>query len=511
MEKIAAYAYTRLEATNIRLLGIESAPDSSPISCAIYHAQLLQPKPKLRQKITTALESKPKQKPVFYYALSYEWGDVGDAQQLIYLNNHTFMVGRNLWCALWHLRKRGFTSALPEPKNLIWINTICVNQDDLEERSQQIQHMRTIYSGAVEVFAWLGIDPQADPLKIPSNILNTSEQSQAVEGIKRLRKIEKEYKGPESFTENFPKEFWMDVKALLELSYWYRIWTVQEIVVAKHVVLLVGNHEADFDTLVVTRQAEYNGWARAQVLNGDCRGVRIYHIRKAPNVWYIIMPNLNSRMKHIPFPLSSPREEDVLFSGLPLAPIFQKEEKAANPFKVNQLLIYLADISSIDPRDKVYALLGLSTDPRMKPIKPDYSKSFFEVYADTMIFCEKYKHKHHPNQSHLAVSHAFQRHLTPEQIETLELGAAEYISQQKMSTGLFRRVGYVKHRSYSYDGEVYRVSSAKILDCVHNQSGTSFDAIELILMVKGIRSGANKSSEYSNDLFKDASGKHLSD
>ena len=38
----------------------------------------------------------------------------------------------------------------------MWIDAICINQDDLAERSEQVSKMRTIYEGPEEVLVWLG-------------------------------------------------------------------------------------------------------------------------------------------------------------------------------------------------------------------------------------------------------------------------------------------------------------------------------------------------------------------
>jgi hypothetical protein len=37
----------------------------------------------------------------------------------------------------------------------LWIDAICINQADLDERKQQVQLMRDVYSGASRVVVWL--------------------------------------------------------------------------------------------------------------------------------------------------------------------------------------------------------------------------------------------------------------------------------------------------------------------------------------------------------------------
>src|ERR1700709_411881 len=82
-----------------------------------------------------------------YEALSYVWGDAAD-RRWIWLDNTPFSVTKNLEHALRNLR-------LPRPRTL-WIDAICVNQEDLVERSSQVQLMRRTYHDATNVVFWLG-------------------------------------------------------------------------------------------------------------------------------------------------------------------------------------------------------------------------------------------------------------------------------------------------------------------------------------------------------------------
>ena len=73
-----------------------------------------------------------------YAALSYEWGDL-DISQCIILNGSRFAVRKNLWWALWHLRK--------EKKQMtIWINALCIDQEDIRERNHQVSTFLSGYS-----------------------------------------------------------------------------------------------------------------------------------------------------------------------------------------------------------------------------------------------------------------------------------------------------------------------------------------------------------------------------
>ncbi|KUJ08711.1 HET-domain-containing protein, partial [Mollisia scopiformis] len=93
------------------------------------------------------LESRPR-----FEALSYVWGNP-NPPNTIECNNQPHSVTPNLALAIRRLR-------MPDGTRVVWIDAICVNQEDLNERSQQVQLMREIYSQAWRVVVWLGEDEE---------------------------------------------------------------------------------------------------------------------------------------------------------------------------------------------------------------------------------------------------------------------------------------------------------------------------------------------------------------
>ncbi|KZM28550.1 uncharacterized protein EKO05_0005580 [Ascochyta rabiei] len=83
-----------------------------------------------------------------YECLSYAWGPV-DHDLSITLNGSSFLVSSTLHIALEHLR-------YAQQKRKIWIDAICINQADVEERSKQVAIMKRIYQKATRVVVWLG-------------------------------------------------------------------------------------------------------------------------------------------------------------------------------------------------------------------------------------------------------------------------------------------------------------------------------------------------------------------
>lgn len=120
----------------IRLVTILPGSESQPISLQIHHTTMTQ------------------EPPPTYEALSYVWGspDGGVAVSVAYSDEphqSTLVVGRNLFVALQHLR--GASSPRPT-----WIDAVCINQEDIAERSSQVRNMGNVYRLASRMVVWLG-------------------------------------------------------------------------------------------------------------------------------------------------------------------------------------------------------------------------------------------------------------------------------------------------------------------------------------------------------------------
>lgn len=86
-----------------------------------------------------------------YEALSYQWGDVEKKPRAISVNGQKLWITANLWQALIYLRRVGQSRTL-------WIDAICINQNDVDERSHQVAMMAEIYTNASKVVSWLGAE-----------------------------------------------------------------------------------------------------------------------------------------------------------------------------------------------------------------------------------------------------------------------------------------------------------------------------------------------------------------
>lgn len=178
-----------------------------------------------------------------YTCLSYRWGqeNEGGGPFPILVNDKILHVRRKLRDFLRIARKR-------YPRRRLWIDAICINQDDLPERNLQVRQMGEIYSGAQEVIAWLGDNPAAAAY---------------------IPRINSRIRHP--YLHFPPTLFWFvlimtcpclpsciwppkgQVKTWEFESairpYWVRAWVTQEIALAKHVRILVCETDFELDTL----------------------------------------------------------------------------------------------------------------------------------------------------------------------------------------------------------------------------------------------------------------------
>ncbi|KAI4632304.1 uncharacterized protein J4E87_001776 [Alternaria ethzedia] len=136
-----------------------------------------------------------------YDALSYMWGDATQTDQVI-VDGATIPTGWNLTRALEYLRDLGGSKSLR-----IWIDAICINQNSLEERAEQVAMMRTIYHNASCVRIWIN-EPSID------------EESAAVAALKSFKPSpDAEYSGLGD-----EPSFWDPLVPMFNNGYWNRIW-----------------------------------------------------------------------------------------------------------------------------------------------------------------------------------------------------------------------------------------------------------------------------------------------
>jgi hypothetical protein len=78
-----------------------------------------------------------------YDALSYAWGE-GNETERIQVNGASVEITESLWNALYYLRHT-------KEMRTLWVDAICIDQSNVEERSRQVPLMDFIYGRAQTV------------------------------------------------------------------------------------------------------------------------------------------------------------------------------------------------------------------------------------------------------------------------------------------------------------------------------------------------------------------------
>ncbi|KAK0950687.1 hypothetical protein LTR91_025481 [Friedmanniomyces endolithicus] len=190
--------------------------------------------------------------PLPYNALSYTWGDpipVSSCQPARYtdvcdvtVNGHYKTVTPNLYHALLRMRSDVVRDSPAHPAWL-WIDAICINQDDLQEKTVQVCQMRNIYRQARHVGAWLGEADEHTELAytVVRTIAAIPERSYTDHAALTLpRLIEKLGISDIAVTA---------LVALLSRAWFARVWVVQEAMLAKDLSLVCGEHVLGYNDI----------------------------------------------------------------------------------------------------------------------------------------------------------------------------------------------------------------------------------------------------------------------
>jgi len=267
------------------------------------------------------------------------------------------MVTTNLWTALLNLRK-------PDQPCTLWVDAVCIDQANVLERNHQVSVMGKIYRNATRTIVWLGDNYPPYTKKAYAMV-----DELAAEAISRQHTYTgiDQYSTPLSLLElklvesplfdRFRDDF--SVIHLAGARWWYRAWTVQEVLLASQAVVMAGTFTMDWDRF----SAGINYGLAIGIWNPVLLGIIVDPIV----IPYLSMHALRKQRQRPPPPLSS-------------------QVSATTPAHVLlELLIKCRFRQASDPRDKVYALLGLKdVDPNSLDsalgIEPDYGLSTSEVY-----------------------------------------------------------------------------------------------------------------------------------
>ncbi|KAH8742513.1 heterokaryon incompatibility protein-domain-containing protein [Diaporthe sp. PMI_573] len=288
-----------------------------------------------------------------YAALSYVWGDEKDTAPIV-INGRRRQITANLASALWAFSRQGRF----EDGFKLWVDSICINQADWDERARQLRRMRDIYGNAWAVIAWVGDEVFRSSLAIQL-IQDLSALSEAQCGplIEAALSSEPEYLG---------KGCWLALQEIIDRPYWSRLWIIQEMIMgASATWITCGTVSIDWASFVagITFLEEHLWFIKDHLLS------REMSLELTPETGVTGVPWSGVDKFHL------------VYSDL--GPLGNCEENGGNYPTFGRLLDIANSADCKDPRDKVYGLVGLMPPDVARRLQPDYTLPVSRVYAAT--------------------------------------------------------------------------------------------------------------------------------
>ncbi|KAI4161898.1 MAG: hypothetical protein LQ342_004464 [Letrouitia transgressa] len=283
-----------------------------------------------------------------YEALSYTWGDE-TIRKPITLCRQPFSIRENLDAALRSLR-------YSFKDRVLWIDAICINQSDEAEKSQQVLQMKNIYEKARQVIIWLGElgDGGRAGLQLVKNPIlggmgSSSWKQNRELGDPVLQNFSSSWSSSiaiQRTAENSLESQYGYLSEILERPWWTRAWIIQEVTVASKAVVRCGPDEVSFKQIL------------ERVRKPEPIDVKFDEDNDAPSQYQF--PDGDASLLH---------ELHTQWQ----ARTFKKS--------LYELLYAFRRYGCTNPRDRVYAFLGLASDAESVGIIPNYDASPSDVYT----------------------------------------------------------------------------------------------------------------------------------
>lgn len=226
---------------------------------------------------------------------------------------------------------------------ILWVDAVCIDQLNVDERNVQVQAMTRIYNQAYEVAVWLGSEAEES-----SSALNFLREINTLNIMpSRDQKLRETFKDPGRLSQL------QAVVCLFERDYWNRLWVVQEVHSAKKIKVHCGSTSLPwtyFTTSSSLFRLHLNNLATLMQEKVSATGY----------TWATILSN------HGPARLWDMRED--------------------SPTKLLPYLIFHRSKACADARDKVFGLLGVLSLHERSQIIVDYSMSIREVYTNVVEY-----------------------------------------------------------------------------------------------------------------------------
>lgn len=271
--------------------------------------------------------------PIWYTALSYRWGDPQPVKHIT-VDGFRMEVTVPLFEAMNSFQQ-------PNHSVMVWIDQICINQNDRNEKSRQIPLMGRIYRHAINTLIWLG-DSTSGTGEVfrllnhaATELMFDFSQLQIPDGLEYRGFPPKEHLG----------KSWKDLWDFLDRPWFSRLWIIQEVALSRNAWVMCGKH--------------LMSWS---MLETACANL------KAAGVSQWLLEQLSKNKK------GANHCERVIQLGT-----FAENESM-------MLLDKARESDCWDKRDKIYGLLGLI---RASWIKVDYDRKHTvgRLYRDVIVEC----------------------------------------------------------------------------------------------------------------------------
>ncbi|KAI7779538.1 hypothetical protein LA080_000727 [Diaporthe eres] len=324
-------------------------------------------------------------RPPAYSALSYTWGSAIPGDGLTPDLDRTLMCNGcevPITASLEHALR-----SVPLAYECIWADAVCINQQDVNERSAQVALMGKIYSQASQVLVWLG--PADDSTQTAFDFIRDF-ASRMPDEVFHFNAVESRlFFSENGFWDKIGRPEWSAVEkhalARLFMRNWFsRTWVIQEVVFASDAVVFCGSHSAPWQAFsVVSAFSSHQDLTRMAMEEVD--GAREF----------LAMGGGYSRVIG-----SVPNNIELLKDDcINAANLLSDENRDFESAMVLERIVWSTrNVQATDPRDKVFAPVALllhllPSEELTASLKPDYSKSVSQVFIEVTSYllqnCDK--------------------------------------------------------------------------------------------------------------------------
>lgn len=286
-----------------------------------------------------------------YTALSYTWGDAKHSCN-IFVDGTECRVSINLAFALRHLRSQKETES-------VWADALCINQMNVSEKTAQLFIMEDIYKDAEKVLVWLGEPSEDSDLAMRAIERWSAWKDQPLQNMESSADVQISSDKDETSSTAASEA----IRNLLRRPYWTRVWIQQEVALPRVVYVQCGQLRVPFSRFVEANES-WEIFRRRIVKNSK-------YFRKWTN---LTVPDVN---------VVAPLENLIRLRQHQRTIISTSAPADVENIPLFEFLRSYQHLKSTDPRDRIYALLGLYS-PLFKyrsKISPSYTHPLHKVFC----------------------------------------------------------------------------------------------------------------------------------